>query len=63
MVSSKLELNCLMIEKIVLNSILRGVHKNEDLVRIVNENFTPKNEYESELYSTTIIYTKFSLLN
>jgi hypothetical protein len=63
MVSTQLELNCLMIESIVTESILTGFYKNEDLVKIVNKSYTPKNDYESELYSTTIIYTKLGLLN
>lgn len=63
MVSTQLELNCLMIESIVTESVLMGVYKNEDLVKIVSKSYMPNNNYESDLYSTTIIYTKLSLLN
>jgi hypothetical protein len=52
-----------MIERMVNDLVLKGIHKNEDLVAAVDEFYPPTTEFEMEHYSEAIIYAKLSLLN
>lgn len=59
----QLKWDCLMIERMVSDLVLKGIHKNEDLVAAVDEFYPPTTEFEMEHYSEAIIYAKLSLLN
>ena len=59
----QIQWNCIMIERMITKAILSGNQTNEELVRIVEDNFYPQSEFEMESYSEAIIYAKLSLLN
>jgi len=59
----QLQWNCLMIERMVNDLILKGIYKNEDLIAAVDKFYPPTTEFEMEHYSEAIIYAKLSLLN
>lgn len=59
----QLQWNCLMIERMVNDLVLKGIYKNEDLVATINKLYSPTTNFEMEHYSEAIIYAKLSLLN
>jgi hypothetical protein len=61
--SAEIQLNCLMIEKLVQSLVVKGITDNEKLVEAVDIQFHPNNEWEMEMYSEAIIYSKLSVLN
>jgi hypothetical protein len=59
----EIQLNCLMIEKLVQSLVVKGITDNEKLVEAVDIQFHPNNEWEMEMYSDAILYAKYSVLN
>lgn len=61
--SAEIQLNCMMIESLVRELLIKGVHDNENLVAAVDAAFQPQDEWEMEMYSDAILYAKYSTLN
>jgi len=61
--SAEIQLNCIMIEEIVKTLLMKGISDNENLVAAVDKAFQPQDEWEMEMYSETILYAKFAVLN
>lgn len=61
--SAEIQLNCMMIEGLVRELLMKGVHDNENLVAVVDAAFHPQDEWEMEMYSDAILYAKYSTLN
>ena len=59
----EIQLNCLMIEKLVQSLVVKGITNNEKLVEAVDMQFHPNNEWEMEMYSEAIIYARHAVLN
>ena len=55
--------NCLLIEALVKDMVVKGETDNEKLVKAVDEMFPPQDNEEMEVYSEAIIYAKYSILN
>jgi hypothetical protein len=54
---------CMEIEAMITSMVVCGITDNKKLVEAVNAKFTPKTEWEMELYSEAIIYAKQAVLN
>lgn len=61
--TAEIQLNCMMIESLVRELLMKGVHDNENLVAAVDAAFQPQDEWEMEMYSDAILYAKYSTLN
>ena len=59
----EIQFNCLLIEDLVKCWVSRGITDTEKLVELVDTQFHPQNEWEMEMYSEAIIYSKLSILN
>ena len=55
--------NCLQIEAMFKTMVIQGITDHEKLVAAVDFRFSPKNDFEMEMYSEAIIYAKYSVLN
>jgi hypothetical protein len=51
------------IEALVASMVLAGITDNRKLVAVVDEHFHPTTEWEQEMFSEAIIYTKQGILN
>ena len=61
--SAEIQLNCMMIESLVRELLMKGVHDNENLVAVIDAAFHPQDDWEMEMYSDAILYAKYSTLN
>ena len=63
MTSAEMYQKCMQIESMVATMVLCGITDNKKLVEAVNTKFSPKSEWEMEMYSEAIIYAKQGVLN
>ena len=63
MTNDTMYFNCMAIEELVRSMVMRGIDDNSKLVAAVDKEFRPRNEWEMELYSESIIYAKQGVLN
>ena len=61
--SAEIQLNCMMIEEMVRSLLMRGVKDNDTLVAAIDKAFHPQDEWEMEMYSDAILYSKYATLN
>ena len=61
--SAEIQLNCMMIEELVRSLLVKGISDNENLVAAVDSAFQPQDNWEMEMYSDAILYSKYATLN